>query len=186
MSEIASIQQAIKRIVETLQKIPPEIVPSGHVGVKRPVTEDDLPAVVILAKNIKESGSGIGNFVGIQKEDADRVSEIKGSKLSGIFQVSVWDISADRIEKIIVVIIETITANKTDLREAGFLYLSLVNEIYPSKLSADSLKEVIIRSIEYQVIFEFISRETLGPEGIIREIKVNLKDTFDENIILKQ
>ena len=92
----------------------------------------------------------------------------------------------ERIDEITTAIIEIITANKTDLRKDGFLYLSLVDEIYPSKLSTDPLKKAIVRLIEYQGVFEFISRETFGPEGIIKEIKVDIDDTFDENIILKQ
>lgn len=184
--EITPIQQAIKIIVETLQKTPQAAIPPGHIGAKQPVSVDDLPAVTVSAKNIKESGSGIGNFIGIEKEDADRVNEIKGSKLSGIFQISIWDLSVDKIDEITTAVIETVTANKTDLRKEGFLYLSLVDETSPSELSADPLKKVTVRSIEYEAIFEFISRETFGPEEIISEIRVNIKDTFDEKMILKK
>ena len=176
-----SIQQAIKRIVETLQKNPRNIIPLGHIGVKRPMSEDDLPAVVISVKNIEESSSGIGNFIGTQKEDADRISEIKGSKISGIFQINIWDLSADRIDEITTDIIEIITANKTGLRKDGFLNLSLVGEIYPFKLSADPPKEAMVRLIEYKGMFEFINRETSGPEEIIKEVHVHIDDVFDEN-----
>ncbi|MPN03660.1 hypothetical protein SDC9_150892 [bioreactor metagenome] len=82
-------------------------------------------------------------------------------------------------------ITETITANKNDLRRDGFLYLSLIGESYPSKLSTDSLKEVMTGIIEYQVIFEFINRK-ICPEGTIKEIKVNIYDFFNENIIIKR
>ena len=185
VSEITPIQQSIKRIVETIQKIPSSIIPPDHIGIKQPVSENDLPTVIISAKNIKESSSGIGNFIGIQKEDTDRVSEIKGSRVSGIFQVNIWDLSVDRIDEITTAIIEIINVNRTDLKRDGFLYISHGNEMYPSKLSTDSLKEAMTRSIEYQGIFEFINRETC-PERTIKKIEVKIDNFHHEKMIIKQ
>jgi hypothetical protein len=185
VSEIMSVQQAIEGIIETLQKISQDTIPLGHIGVKRPLSEDDLPTVVVSVKEIKELFSGIGNLIGIQKEDAGRISEIRGSKISGIFQVNIWGLSAEKIDEITAAIIDIIAENKADLRKSGFLYLSMVNDIYPSKLSTDSMKEVMVRLIEYQVILEFIHKETFGPDEIIREIKVDIKDTFDEKMTIK-
>lgn len=177
-----SIQQAINKIVETLQKIPQNIIPPGHIGVKHPMSQDALPTIVISVKNIKESSSGIGNFIGIQKGDVDRISEIKGSKISGIFQIKIWDLSADKIDEITTSIIEIITANKIGLRRDGFLNLSLVDEICPSKLSADPPKEAMVRLIEYKGMFEFINRNISCPEEVIKEVHVRIDDVFNENV----
>lgn len=182
VNEITSIQQAINRIAETLQKIPQNIIPPGHIGVKRPISEEDLPIVVISVKNIIESSSGIGNFIGIQKEDTGRVSEIRGSKISGVFQIRIWDLSVDKVDEITTAIIETITADKTGLRKDGFLDLFLVGEIYSSKLSADPPKEAMVRLIEYKGMFEFVNRETFDPEEVIKEIHVHIDDVFDESV----
>lgn len=188
MNDITPIQQAIKKIIETLQNIPQNIIPSNHVGMKSPIAKNDLPTVVISVKNIKELSPGIGNFIGIQKEDTDRVSEIKGSKISGVFQVNIWDLSPDRIDEITTAIIEIITTKKIDLEKDGFLYLSLdsFGEIAPSKLPTGPLKDAMTRLIEYQLIFELINRETFGPEGIIKEIHANIDDTIDEKMIIKK
>lgn len=152
---------------------------------KRPVSEDDLPTVVISVKNIKESSSGIGNFIGVQKDDAGRISEIKGSRISGIFQVNIWGLSAERIDEITTTAIKAIAENKAVLGESDFLYLSMVDDINPYKLSTDSMKEVMIRLIEYRGIFEFINKESFGPDETIREIRADIKDIFDENMTIK-
>lgn len=185
--EIIAIQQAIKRIVKTLQKIHPNVIPSGHIGVKRPASEDDLPAVVISVKNIKESSSGIGNFIGIQKGDVDRISEIKGSKFSGIFQVKIWDLSDARIDEITTAVIKIINTKKIALEKGGFTYLSLysLGEICSTKISTDPSKEAMVRLIEYQGIFELINRKNFGPEGVIKEVHVHIDDIFDENMTVK-
>jgi hypothetical protein len=185
VNEITPTQQAIKRIIETIQKIPQNIVPPDHIGTKKPVSENSLPTIVISAKDIKESSSGIGNFIGIQKDDRDRVFEIKGSRVSGIFQINIWDLSASKVDEILTAINEIITANKNDLKRDGFLYLSLIGETYPSKLSTDPLKEAVIRTIDYQGIFEFVDRE-ICREGTIKEIKVNLDGFFSEKVIIKR
>jgi histidinol phosphatase-like PHP family hydrolase len=86
VSDITPIQQSIKLIKETLQKIPQNIILSDHIGMIRPVKSSDLPAIVISVKNIKELSPGIGNFIGIQREDTEIFQELKGSRIRGVFK----------------------------------------------------------------------------------------------------
>lgn len=191
VSKITPVQQAIKRIIETIQKIPPNTIPPDHIGLTGPVSEGDLPAVVVSVLNIKELSSGIGNIIGIQKEGKDRISELKGSRVSGIFQLDIWDLSADRIDEITTAIVEIINANRTYLKREGFLYLSHGSEMSLTKLSTDpmlstdSQKGLMTRSIEYQGIFEFINRKPC-PEGVIKKIEVKIDNLHHENMIIKQ
>lgn len=188
MSEIIPIQQAIKVVTETLRNISQNIILPDHIGVKRPIYESSLPTVVISAKDLREFGPGIGNLIGAQKADEDRVSEIKSSKISGIFQMNIWDQSDAKIDEITTAILEIINTKKIDLEKDGFMYLSLKSfgEIYPAKLSTNPQKEALVRLIEYQGTFELISRETFGPERAIKEIHVHIDDILNENMILKK
>lgn len=186
MSDITPIQQAIKKVIETLQKIPQNIIQSSHIGTKWPASKTDLPTIVVSVKNIKELSPGIGNFIGFQREDAEHVSEIKGSKISGLFQINIWDMSADKIDEITTSAIEIISSKKLELEKEGFLYLSLdsFGEIAPSKIATGTLKNAMTRLLEYQVVYELINKEIYGPGGVIKEIHATIDEVFDEKMTI--
>lgn len=186
VSDITPIQQAIKKIIETLQKIPQNIIHPDHIGTKWPVSKTDLPTIVVSVKNIKELSPGIGNFIGFQREDAEHVSEIKGSKIRGLFQINIWDMSTDKIDEITTVAIEIISSKKLELEKEGFLHISLdsFGEIIPSKITTDTLKDTMTRLLEYQVVYELINKEIHGPERIIKEVHATIDEVFDEKMII--
>jgi hypothetical protein len=184
VSKMTPIQQAIKIIIEVLRSIAQDTIPPDHIGVTCPLSEGDLPTTVISAKDLKEIDPGIGNFIGFQKNEAKRFSEIKSSKIRGTFQIKIWGQSIASTDEITTAVIETIETKKMDLKKGGFMYLSLnsFGEIIPAKLPIDPPKVAMVRLIEYQGIFELINIETFGPEGIIREVHVHIDSEFDENI----
>ena len=186
--DITPIQQAIKKIIETLQQIHQNIIPSNHIGVKLPMSKNDLPTVVISAKNIKELSPGIGNLIGIVRVDAEHISEIKGSKVSGLFQLNIFAISAEKVEEITTAIIGIISEKKVELEKGCFLYFSLesIGDIAPSKITSGLRRDVWSRLLEYHGMYELIDKETYGPEGFIKEIHAHIDDVFDEKMIIKE
>lgn len=155
---------------------------------KWPINKNDLPVITISAKNIKELNPGIGNIVGVQKEYENKFFEIKSSQISGTFQVKIFDLSADTIEKITTTIVENLIVKKFDHEKAGFRFLSMysLGEIALLELAPEPLKNVMIRLIEYQWMFESVNKEIVDSEGIIKEINVRIDNTFDEEIKIKR
>lgn len=177
-------------MIGTLQQIPADIIPHDHIGIKWPASNNELPRVVISVRNINELNSGIGNFIGVHREDVEHISEIKGSKISGFFQLNILGITAENVNVITTAIINIISEKKDELEIEGFLSLSLesLGEIVPSKVGSGPFgqKNVWKRLIEYKGVYEHLYKEIFGSGEMIREIHASINELPDEKMIIKK
>jgi len=172
--------ESLNKLITTLKKIPNEIILPEHIGTKVPKVADDLPSIVASIKEIRESPIGIGGIITLEEIEEDAIKEIKGFKAVAIYQIDIWADSPQKIEEITNTMMEILFQNKNELRKRGFVSLSIksVSEIEFAKIGREDAWR---KKVTYSGIYEMIVSETMGPEGIIKKICVDINSQFRES-----
>jgi len=172
--------ESLDKLITILKKIPNEIILPEHIGTKMPKVVDDLPSIVVSIKKITESPIGIGGIISSEKIEENVIKEIKGFKAVAIYQMDIWVNSPQKIEEITNTMMEILFKNKNELRKKGFVSLSIksIGEIESKKIGR---KDAWRKKVTYSGTYEMMVSETMGPEGIIKKICVDINSQFRES-----
>lgn len=157
-----------------------------------PTDKSQLPCLIISCIDCKLQPVGLGGIVGIKLKDKVESGVIEGARLTGTFKFDIWvEKKKDNIaqlEQMANTIIESSGKEETALREKGILSTSLqkITDVVSSKgESCWQLKEEgLKKSLEYRLLYEATSFKE--GEGEIKEIDVEIKDGFKEQMIVKK
>ena len=179
--------KAIMDLAMILKSMPTSIIPSDHIGVIRPSSSEDLPAIVLSMKSIAQAPTGIGGLVGAEKKPNGNWIETRGTRASGFICLEVWASSEEDIMELADTLFETIGLSEEMIRNAGFRVFGQRTVIPAERIvlgSQDAFAEKMV--VEFNIIYEEITTGETGPEGIIRMVNMNISDGFNEEITIKE
>jgi hypothetical protein len=181
--------KAVQNFLPILNLIPESVLPASHIGVGRPTKDSDLPALVVAIREVKVTSVGLGGLVGlgklkkVEEEDTQQWKETRGSRSSGLLTIEVWGSTAEKILELTNAVFKQLETSEAKLGEAGFLKFANqeVRPIEEAKLGAGDSKALRM-AIGFSIVYEEIKSDTIGPEGIIKRINVDINDQFDESM----
>lgn len=158
-------------------------VPPDHIGVGLPISEADLPALVVAISEVKEMPIGLGGFASLERVAPDQWKEMRGSRCSGLMTIEVWDSTAEKIMELINDVFKHLETSQTQVSDAGFLKFTTreVRPIEEIKLGASDAKALRM-AIGFSIVYEEIKSSTTEPGGTIKKINVDIRDQFDESM----
>ena len=173
-----SAWQAVQELTALLQGLPPGAVPASHVGLRRPGTAGDLPAVVVSATDVEETQAGVGGIVGSRPLDETRWSSTNARRSAGTFGVELWAGDADGLGTLSDAVFDLIDGTG-EVVAHGFLRLT-VRSVGPGETRPLGAATAIALPVTLAFAFEAVVDEDTGPHGIIRHVHVDMTDTFHE------
>jgi hypothetical protein len=179
---LAAAWQAIQELIQILQGIPAGTIASNHIGATRPGATADLPAVVVAVTEVQESLAGIGGLVGTRKLSDTQWSSTSGSWASGRFSLEVWAKDEAKATAVADALFGALSGPVDTLAIAGFIRLATtsVGPIQQAVVGATGSTTALMLPIGCSFVFEAVAPEEIGPDGIIKQVHVEMTDTFDE------
>jgi hypothetical protein len=176
--------KSVQEFVKVLKLIPPGVVPTDHIGLERPSKETDLPAVVAWVSQLKEANVGVGGLPSSRKVDADHWEDVRVSRATGALAVEIWAATSGKVIEIADALFQRLETSAVDLRDKGFIRFDHreVNPIEETKLGVDETKKALRMSLAFSIVFEDVRTETIGPDGIIRKVHVEINNQFQEKL----
>lgn len=174
----------IDKLVEVLLAQPNPVLSSSRLGIKRPSSESDVPAVVISLFFENYQGNGIGRLSRADALHKER-DEILGDRCSGSMTWEIWGHSFDEVDQISRWLQERVRLNRAALRQKGFLKLQPVSLAPVEKVLHDvplgSPFAVWKQQLGYRFEFESEEGGELGSGTPIRQVNVALEDHIIES-----
>lgn len=173
---------AVQDFLQILNLISASVLPADHIGVRLPVEDTDLPALVVAISAVKETPIGLGGLVSLDKS-GEQWKETRGGRSSGLMWIEVWDSTAEKIMELTNAVFKHLETSQTQVSNAGFLKFTTreVRPIEEVKLGAGDNKALRM-AIGFSIVYEERKSSAIGPGGIIKEIKVDVRDQFDESM----
>ncbi len=172
---------AVLSLIEVLKAIPESVIPAGHIGVRRPQSGADLPAVVVFLRDATESPIGIGGCVGVGQVEPGQWVETTGSKVVGTLCVEVWTTLAQGVTPAVDAVFAALAAGQVALRGAGFLKFGS-RALKPAEAATIADEAALMMGLQYAVTYEEVKAATAGPGGIIQQVHVQVDGEFNEEM----
>lgn len=175
---------ALLEVVQILKLIPAGVVAASHIGLARPSKAADLPAIVAVVNEIKESTIGIGGLASNERIDADHWRDVSGSRATGTMLLEIWAATPEKVIEVADAVFQRMKDAATDLREKGFIRFDHreVRPIEESRLGLDEAGRAFKMAVGFAIIYEEIKTDTVGPGGIIKRVHVEINDSFQEEM----
>lgn len=175
------LEEIVTRILATLRKIDASVIASEHIGIRQPHAAGDSPLIAVSVADLAVTSVGIGELIGSVRDDADRVSEVRGSRASGVLQLEVWAQQLEKVEELSMAISRVLEVARAGLKKQGFLGLqvSSLGAVQERKIS-DGV--ALLRVLQFRVIFEYQDAREIHPEELINTIRVNIDSELDERM----
>jgi hypothetical protein len=112
--------QIIDRLVEVLSASPEPVLSAGSLGVKKPSTGNEIPAVVMSLTIEDYKGTGIGRLIRTGNREKGEVLE---ETYKGFLMLEVWANNFDSVHEISEKLQNKLKSNPALLKQKGFLKL---------------------------------------------------------------
>lgn len=173
--------QAVRDVVELMKLLPQGAVPSDHVGTATPSKPQDLPAMAVALRDVRESPSSVGGLAGTQAVSADQWSERTVVRTRAVLELTMFAGNPADLDELTDATAALLGA-RVDLRKRGFLDFSILS------ISAGAERDIgrnaqagaFARTIECSIVHEEVPEVTTGPGGLIRTVHVELSEQFNE------
>jgi hypothetical protein len=133
----------------------------------------ELPKPGVSIVSMKERPLAIGNRLGVENLGSFSISEIKGGRLDVVIRFNLWgsgpgevDLEAERLHG-------RLLAERVNLREGGFLSVSLQNVSASEEISSLNAWR---KYADYRALYEFHYPDADGAESLINRIHLNMDD----------
>ncbi len=163
--------KAVLRFEEALKTV----LPPEHIALKRPYTKDDLPVIVLSAKDMRELPLGIGRVLENERISDKQWKESVGAKVAGDLSLEIWAANGAEVRTIAETVFQLINNFQKHLYNIGFVKIcaAKISPIETIEIS-DGTPAVIV--IIFSIVFEEINTTTVGPGGIIKQVQATFND----------
>ena len=177
--------RALSAFVDLLKAVPPDIVASDHVGLRRPGEDQDLPCIAASVAGVEETLVGIGGLAGSRRLDEGEWEETTGKAASGVLSVEIWADAEDKVTQVADALTQVLE-EAGNLVDNGFVGLRArsIGPMARAGLGTEGSLTALRLPLEWSFIYEDVRTERSGPGGIIRQIHVQIDEEFQESMEL--
>ena len=175
------VWQAIQSLIEVLRTIPSDVVPAQHVSARRPDAVAGLPAVVVAAQAVSERPAGLGRLVGTRRLSDTAWSSTTATRSSGQFLVELWASDQAALDPLADAVFGQLEGGSEAVTGAGFLFLSVqsAGPMEQAALGVAEAETALRLPIGCSFSFEAVTPEETGPDGIITQVDVEMREPPD-------
>jgi hypothetical protein len=171
--------EALQSLITLLKTLPPAIIATDHVSLRRPSTGTDLPSVVAWVADVGDQYTGIGGIVGSRQVSSTSLASDTGVLSSGTFMIELWALDETTLVNLatgVVGVLENSAAaagagfGKLTIQSAGPINLTTIDGQPPG--SETRLRLPVGGTFS----FEAVSTVQTGPDGILKQVHVDVQE----------
>jgi hypothetical protein len=173
--------QAVSKIVESLQAMPPGTLTIGAIGLRRPGAGGELPMIAVALTRAREAAVGLGGFVSLGRVGPDEWATTTGSGVAAELRIELWAGTAGDMATLISAVLAHLDEQAAALRSAGFLRLAL-SDLGPAHPATAGTDAALLMPLAFEIRYEHLTNPPPSGEGIIRNVHVDLTGEVDETM----
>lgn len=181
---MGSALQAVLKIIESLQAMPPGTLAIGAVGLRRPAAGAELPMIAVSLTGVRDAAVGIGGLTSLDRIGPDQWATTTGSGVRAELRIELWAGTSGEISTLTNAVLAHLEDQAATLRTAGFLRLAL-SDLGPAQPATAGTDAALLMPLAFGIRYEHLTTPPPGGEGIIRNVHVDLTGELDETMDIR-